>query len=642
MCGLAGFIGNYLGGFMGQDVDAFEHNLTLNAFRGSDSTGVVAITNKNEVLHTKVLGYPHGILDTPVWNNEVRALMIREGRFLIGHGRKATVGTVSIENAHPFHVVKKDAEDKVTADITLIHNGTLESHSNEGIHKHAVDSLYLADEIANVGATKALSSIHGAIATMWYDKLDKSLNVFRNAERPLFWMEDTSCGNIYINSEPSVLLYLMYRFGIKKASKVQPFHIQTLYRIPLEAPTKKPISYWSETSVPVPKKVYGVRRGEWASGFHSGGGWPHEVGRAADRRRPITLLDDDDGEWLGDRTVTTPTTTPVTTPQAGNFGTELETQHQYQKERIYTLARRICDGELTQVQWINKQEIWEYPNKTQPAMVFTSLPPMEGLVAIDMVDKKQVRIHMHKNGTNSFAYLTPPGSKYAQEQVEARMREAGAALTRVAAQAAEIPVLTSMKADSNGVPPSRGEIKEMARKFAIDTIPKPGRVCQWHSKVWRRETENQGRTVQVTLRNYALSKIATPFLFDIYGNELDGYFITNQRIGVMVMRVRDLDKPSAFADSEFQCALISPAESHYIKFLMYGLKGAFKPGDEITAEIANIRSATTQEYAKDLTGIVMQIRHPELFPGDKEVGDRILAFPKTIKSVADARKFLVA
>lgn len=644
MCGLAGFIGNYLAGFVGSDMDAFEHNLTLNAFRGSDSTGVVAVTNKNEILHTKVLGYPQGILNTPVWNNDVRPLMVREGRFIIGHGRKATVGTVSIENAHPFHVVKKNAEDEVISDITLIHNGTLESYSNEGIHKHAVDSLYLADEIAEKGATEALSSIHGAIATMWYDKLDKSLNIFRNSERPLFWMEDISNGNIYINSEPSVLLYLMFRFGIKKASKVQPFRTQVHYRVPLEPPTKKPIQYWSETTVEVPKKVYGVRRGEWASRFRGGGGWPHEVGPT--NNRPILVVEpDDDDEWLGHSYAgIRPATTEIVNlkdKQPGNALIDMDKDtHQYQKERIYSLARRICDGELAGVQWIHGNEIWEYPDKTKPAMSFGAVAPMQGLVALDRVDHKQVRIHMHRNSTNSFAYLTPPGTKYMLEQVQKQMQEAGQKLTETSRKsAAEIPVLTKMTAsNAASIPPTKSELKEMAKKFAIETTPRPGRVCQWHSKVWRRQSED--KVQQVVLRNYALSKIQTPFLFDIYGNELDGFFVNGSRVGLMVMRLGDLNKPSALADTVYTCTLISPAESHYIKFLLYGMKGAFKPGDEITAEVVNIRAATKEEHTKDHSGVVMQVRHPELFPGDKEVGDRILAFPKTMRSVAEARKFL--
>lgn len=209
MCGLTAFISKYSNGFTADEALAFRGMLWLTQLRGEDSTGVVQLTNKFEVDSLKRLGPPQELYQThewAAWNEK----LIADGRLAYGHCRAATKGTVTEANAHPFYLPRNE-----NTGITLVHNGTLPWQSTfEDYSKFDVDSKWMAHHLCIEGPEEVFSKIEGPIATMWYDSGDQTFNVFRNSERPLFYVE-TVDRNILINSERETLLWAIARYGLK-------------------------------------------------------------------------------------------------------------------------------------------------------------------------------------------------------------------------------------------------------------------------------------------------------------------------------------------------------------------------------------------------------------------------------------------
>jgi hypothetical protein len=94
----------------------------------------------------------------------------------VGHNRKATFGTISRENAHPF----------CEKNIVLVHNGTVQDHKT--MANVEVDSHAICHRIGEVGAQAALKELKGAYALVWYDITTKKLHLARNNERPLVFV----------------------------------------------------------------------------------------------------------------------------------------------------------------------------------------------------------------------------------------------------------------------------------------------------------------------------------------------------------------------------------------------------------------------------------------------------------------------
>lgn len=206
MCGLVGVISKRKYGFYAKQLDVFENMLYADAVRGEDSTGVFCVNNKGNVNIAKEIGESTFFLGTKEWK-DIRTKAITNGWALIGHNRKATKGSITDENAHPFWV-----DDK----LVLVHNGSLLNHRT--LLDTDVDSNALAHALAQgEDVEKTLQRVNGAYALIWQDIKNKTINVIRNAQRPLWWCETDDA--YYLASEPGLLYFALWRNDEKIINK---------------------------------------------------------------------------------------------------------------------------------------------------------------------------------------------------------------------------------------------------------------------------------------------------------------------------------------------------------------------------------------------------------------------------------------
>ena len=200
MCGIVGIISKSKHRFDNKSLDAFELMLFVDTIRGEDSTGVFLVTNEGNVEIAKQVGDGAQFIRTKEWK-EIRSKAFQKGWALIGHNRKATRGSITDENAHPFWVEEK---------TVLVHNGSITGHKK--FADVEVDSHAIAHHITNsVGKEKALKEIDGAFALVWHDVQNKVLNVIRNDEWPL--SHSSNDQSWFISSGQSILEFSMLRSG---------------------------------------------------------------------------------------------------------------------------------------------------------------------------------------------------------------------------------------------------------------------------------------------------------------------------------------------------------------------------------------------------------------------------------------------
>jgi Glutamine amidotransferase domain len=187
---------------------------------------------KSDIL--KVLGGAGSLFGNERWQ-EFQANILKSASVVVGHGRAATRGTVKLENAHPFAKTFETGEI-----LKLVHNGTLEyAQDLPDFHKFDVDSEWIAEMIVRYGPLEALTKIRGAMALVWWNEKDKTINFFRNADRPLhFGRFSTKWENTFIlNSEAAAVRYLSERNGLtplKKDTPVFYFAPRTHYALKID------------------------------------------------------------------------------------------------------------------------------------------------------------------------------------------------------------------------------------------------------------------------------------------------------------------------------------------------------------------------------------------------------------------------
>jgi len=228
MCGLVAVIAKKPFGFYQADIDVFKELLYVDALRGWDATGVISV-EKNTTFHIDKEASTAEQFLISFDGSKTDKRILQDGVALIGHNRKATIGKGGDATAHPF--VVKDH-------FAMVHNGTLYNH--EKLAKTTVDSEALAMVIEDAvndddNPLEALSQqmwdVYGAYATIWYNQVTNRVQVLRNNQRPLAFIETDSC--YYIASEGIMLAWILRR-NIIKYEKIEVFEEDHLYTFDLE------------------------------------------------------------------------------------------------------------------------------------------------------------------------------------------------------------------------------------------------------------------------------------------------------------------------------------------------------------------------------------------------------------------------
>lgn len=216
MCGIVG-----VAGASSKDNDnVLQTLLTLDALRGTDSTGIAAITSFNNVNVVKAIGNPYELFSNKGYDKAVGTM----NRAVIGHNRFATQGGVNKANAHPF--------DFDT--IVGVHNGTLTNKWELADSKDfVVDSENLYHHMETKGLEHLMGVMKGAWSLVWWDKNNETLNFLRNKERPMFitWSEDWK--SMYWASEAWMLDVATARYGIKR-HPIQATDVDKLYAFQID------------------------------------------------------------------------------------------------------------------------------------------------------------------------------------------------------------------------------------------------------------------------------------------------------------------------------------------------------------------------------------------------------------------------
>jgi hypothetical protein len=217
MCGLVAIISKNNSGFFQTQKTMFFQMLVADMFRGLDSTGVYSVNNYGNLKWIKDASSAPFFLQKKD-ATEFFSDFLTSARIVVGHNRKATMGKVVVENAHPF----------VEGNICLVHNGTL--HSHKQLADTVVDSHAVCHHINKHGYKSMFQKIDGAYALMWYNAAEKCFYFVRNDERPLHFIETDSM--IYLASEGKMLDWIADRNNIGKY-KVESVPVDKLYKFDL-------------------------------------------------------------------------------------------------------------------------------------------------------------------------------------------------------------------------------------------------------------------------------------------------------------------------------------------------------------------------------------------------------------------------
>jgi len=208
MCGLWGVTTSVLS--KQEILNTFQLGV-MSQLRGTDSTGIIVagregntrkLRNTYRALVAKET-YPAGYF---LLTKEA-ALPFKEINIptaIVGHCRSATIGDVTVDNAHPFE----------HGDIVGVHNGTLVGTLADEARKIGItDSEMFFRELSSSTLQLALNKCgyNSAYAFVWVDKQANTLNLLRNSRRPLYLMYDKDKTTTYWASEKGMLNLLAER-----------------------------------------------------------------------------------------------------------------------------------------------------------------------------------------------------------------------------------------------------------------------------------------------------------------------------------------------------------------------------------------------------------------------------------------------
>jgi len=219
MCGLVAVLSKQpTVGFLYKDKTIFLQMLISDMFRGMDSTGSFAVNKHGNLKMIKDASAASFFINKKEANTFYNDF-VQDYHIVVGHNRKATMGGVTSETAHPF----------IEGNICLVHNGTLQNHYK--LANRVVDSNAVAAHINEFGYKSLLKNIEGAYALIWYNAAEKMLYFTRNTERPLHLVETND--RIYLASESKMLDWILNRNDLSKYT-IQNVPTDKVFKFSLE------------------------------------------------------------------------------------------------------------------------------------------------------------------------------------------------------------------------------------------------------------------------------------------------------------------------------------------------------------------------------------------------------------------------
>jgi glucosamine 6-phosphate synthetase-like amidotransferase/phosphosugar isomerase protein len=221
--------------------DFIKDAFTASMLRGIDSSGVALVDPESARYVVHKLPVPGNFFV----GDRVAEAIIKDAcspkTLTMCHVRAATVGKVTLSNAHPFEVTSS------LRTVVGTHNGTLRGwQSKTGASSYSVDSEWALSRIAAEGAD-AFEEITGAWAFAWWQSDDPTvLNLARNDERPLCVAFIENNGMAYA-SEPGMLFWLLERNRIKMEGKIIQLDKGKHYKFELNDPKN-----FTSTVLPTP------------------------------------------------------------------------------------------------------------------------------------------------------------------------------------------------------------------------------------------------------------------------------------------------------------------------------------------------------------------------------------------------------
>lgn len=181
MCGLLGLHTIKKFGLFKTEVDEFKMMLHMTAFRGRDSTGIAGVDLDSEVdvAIVKAVEAPHYLFNFEE-TDTFFTRAVASYTTMIGHCRYATRGALNAQNAHPYK----------EGDIILAHNGVISNFDalkDKEKHKHIdVDSHLITALMNENSPIEVIERVEGAYVFMWFNQKDRTFNIARNYQRPLY------------------------------------------------------------------------------------------------------------------------------------------------------------------------------------------------------------------------------------------------------------------------------------------------------------------------------------------------------------------------------------------------------------------------------------------------------------------------